>query len=217
MRVTRSRKGVIQSGSLASNPQHAVRLDVRLVDDVQAVSIAEIVEIGIVGIVARAHGVEVILLHQADVGLDVGTGDRFARAGVVVVAVDAVEFHRNAVNKEFFAADLDFAKTHTDAPGLDDRALRVAERQHERIEVRSFGRPAVRGANQPLHQRIVDVVALGINFRHDLRGREIPRRIEAGFACRIEEFGPERPAREVAPGVVAQRRPNLQPGRRYSR
>lgn len=131
-------------GIVGQQSPHAVRLDVRLVDDVQAVSIAEIVEIGIVGIVARAHGVEVILLHQADVGLDVGTGDRFARAGVVVVAVDAVEFHRNAVNKEFFAADLDFAKTHTDAPGLDDRALRVAERQHERIEVRSFGRPAVR-------------------------------------------------------------------------
>ena len=127
-------------GIVGQQSPHAVRLDVRLVDDVQAVGIAEIIEIGIVGIVARAHGVEVILLHQADVGLDVGPGDRFARAGVVVVAVDAVEFHRNAVNKEFFAADLDFAKTHTDAPGLDDRALRVAERQHERIEVRRFGR-----------------------------------------------------------------------------
>lgn len=46
---------------------HAVRLDVRLVEHVDAVAVAEVVPDGVVGIVARTHGVDVELLHDADI------------------------------------------------------------------------------------------------------------------------------------------------------
>ena len=44
-----------------------VRLDVRLVDHVEPVLVAEVVPVGVVRIVRGAHGVDVELLHQAHV------------------------------------------------------------------------------------------------------------------------------------------------------
>ena len=46
---------------------HSVRLDVRLVDDVQPVLVAELVPVRVIDIMRAAHEVDVVLFHQADV------------------------------------------------------------------------------------------------------------------------------------------------------
>ena len=59
-----------------------VGLDVGLVDDVQPELVAEVVERLVVRVVGRAHGVDVVLLHQFEVAAGVVDGDRPPAIGV---------------------------------------------------------------------------------------------------------------------------------------
>ena len=64
-------------------------LHVGLVDEVQAVTVAEGIEGGVVGVVAGADGVDVVALHGDDVALELRAVRYAPGAGVEVVAVDA--------------------------------------------------------------------------------------------------------------------------------
>ena len=57
----------------------AVALDVRFVDEVEAVPVAQVVPLRVVRVVRRAHGVHVVLLHQLDVAHHHGAVERAAR------------------------------------------------------------------------------------------------------------------------------------------
>ena len=84
-----------------------VRLDIRLVDDVQAEPVAELEPVGVVRIVGRADGVDVELLHQAHIPLHQLTGHGAAPPVVVIVPVDAGDQHRLAVDEQVTVANLD--------------------------------------------------------------------------------------------------------------
>ena len=120
-----------------------VRLDVRLVDHVQAVAVAEVEPVRVVGVVRAAHGVDVEALHEPDVGLHQLARDRAAAAVVVVVAVDAADPQRPAVEQQLPPAHLDGAEA--------DRArhLVLARGHVQRVEVRRLGRPQPRVLQPP--------------------------------------------------------------------
>ena len=70
---------------------HAVRFDVGLVIHVQAVFVAQVVPVGVVGVVRRPHGVDVVGLHQSDV-LEHGLARHHVPCfEVMLVAVDAFD------------------------------------------------------------------------------------------------------------------------------
>ena len=69
----------------------AVGLHVGLVDQIQAVAVAEGIEGGVIGIVTGADGVDVVALHGDDVALELRAVGHAPGAGVEVVAVDALE------------------------------------------------------------------------------------------------------------------------------
>lgn len=79
---------------------HAVRLDIGLGHDVESVLVAERVPAGVVGVVARAHGVDVVLLHDADVLQHAPLGDVIAVVGVHLMPVGALDQHRPAVDEQ---------------------------------------------------------------------------------------------------------------------
>ena len=70
MRVIRSSTAGVHIGSLREAAQVRVGLDVGLVEHVHAEPVAHVVEVHVVRVVRRAHRVDVVLLHQHDVGLD---------------------------------------------------------------------------------------------------------------------------------------------------
>ena len=78
---------------------HAVTLDVGFVHQVEAVLRAEFVPGGIVGIVAVAYGIQVVLLHQADICQHGGHIDGASLVGVVLVTVHATKQHRLSVDE----------------------------------------------------------------------------------------------------------------------
>ena len=68
-----------------------MRFEIRFIDKIQAVLVAQVIPEGVVGIVASAVGVEVELLHQADVGDHRRAADDVAQVRVMFVAIDALE------------------------------------------------------------------------------------------------------------------------------
>ena len=70
---------------------------VRLVHDIEAVLIAELVELGCIGIMAGAYGVHVMGLHQRQIPVHLLRADDESGHGIAVVAVHAVKLDVLAV------------------------------------------------------------------------------------------------------------------------
>ena len=117
----------------------AVALVVALVDDVQAVLVAQLQEPGVRRVVAGADGVEVVPLHQQHVLEQDVLGQGAAEVGVELVAVDPAEQDAPAVEGEH--AVLDPHGTEADAqrhplPGRGQLAV---------VQPGRLGRPGLHG------------------------------------------------------------------------
>ena len=119
--------GVFVHAVRAGLHRSAVALDVRLGDHIEAVFAAQLQKPRGVRVVARAHRVDVVLLHQDQVALRLLAADRVAGHGVAVVAVHAAQLDLHAVEVEHAAADLDLREADL---LLDDL---VRRREAERV------------------------------------------------------------------------------------
>jgi len=119
-----------------------VRLDVRLVDDVQAEPVAELEPVRVVRIVRRAHGVDVELLHQLHVPLHQLPGDRASACVIVLVPVDPGDQHGLAVDEQLTVANLDVPEAERRRDGLAVGA------ELERVQRRVLRRPQPRRAKR---------------------------------------------------------------------
>jgi hypothetical protein len=126
---------------LADGVVEGVALDVCFVDHVQAELVAEIQEARIVRVVRAAHGIDVVLLHRHKIGAHVGDGDGFAALGMVVVAVDAADHHRLAVDQQLPIGDGDRAEADGVGNYFLHRARRIGQRHNQAVAVRLLGRP----------------------------------------------------------------------------
>mmetsp|Transcript_29326 Transcript_29326/g.84276 ORF Transcript_29326/g.84276 Transcript_29326/m.84276 type:complete len:516 (-) Transcript_29326:388-1935(-) len=119
-------------------------LDVRLAHDVQAVLVAQLVPKGVVGVVRAPDGVEVVGFHHPDVLQHRAPADDVPGVRVMLMAVDAADGERAAVQQEPALPDLDRPETHGDSQRLIHiRALgrRALQAQHQGVQVRLLGAP----------------------------------------------------------------------------
>ena len=141
---------------VAQRALEGVRLDVGLVDDVEAKLVGQVEEGRVVRVVRGPHGVEPELLHQDEVGAH--RLDRHDPPGVLVevVAVDPADEDPGAIDQQVQAADLDPAEADLDGGLLGDRAGRVAQDDVQRVEARLLGRPGfdIRDVEMPRHEAV---------------------------------------------------------------
>ena len=112
-----------------------VHLKVGLVHYIKAVRIAKQVELGAVGIVRGPDGVDVQLLHQADILRHIRKADGGGGLAVEIVAIHALQLDGGAIDLEHLAVDADL----TEADPLLD--LFPACIKGERIKRGLLGRP----------------------------------------------------------------------------
>ena len=136
-----------------------VRLDVRLLDDVEAQLVGQVQEGRVVGVVRGAHGVEAVALHGQQVPAHGLRGDDAPGVLVEVVAVDTLDAHASAVDEQVQAADLHAAEADPGLCPVDDRAVGSASSDTSQVV-------------QPRHLR-----GPGLHVRH--AGLQ-PRRARAG-------------------------------------
>ncbi len=117
--------------------------DVRLIDHVQAVAVAQLIPACGVGIVRTAHGVKVILLHQQNVLQHILFGHHLAALVVVLMAVHPADQQRFAVEQQQAVADLYPAKA--DVPCFSfNQLFAVPQGNHGTIAVGRFRAPLPR-------------------------------------------------------------------------
>ena len=165
---------------------HAVRLDVGLVYHVQAVAVAEFVPERVVGVVAGAYGVDVELLHHADVAEHLVRGHVVGAVGAHFVAVHALDEDGLAVYQQLGVLYFNAAETDIERHGL--YLLAAGDRgDAEAVEFGRFGAPEFRlvdGAD-PGGAVVLDLDGL----REGLAGRGLERvayLVGAGFGLNLE-------------------------------
>ena len=124
---------------------HTVGLDVGLVDDVEAVLIAQGGEAGIIGVVAGADAVDIVPLHDHEVADHVLHGGGGAENGVAVVAVDALELDLLAVEVQHAVPDLDGTEAHLQGNRL------AAAGNEEGVEVGLLVAPQLGGVHKEVN------------------------------------------------------------------
>ena len=134
----------------------AVTLDVRFVDHVQPVLVAQVVEAVVVGIVRGAHGVDVGALHREDVLAHVVDGDGLSPLGMMIVAIDAHHRDRTSVHAHQTIDDPDPTKADHPTDRFHHHVIGIDQLAHHAIPLRILGRPRS-------HLRV-----------HDLDARHVP-------------------------------------------
>ena len=115
-------------------------LQIRLPDDIQAVFIAELQETGVVGVVAGAHGVDVVGFQVFHVPQHLFPADSAAGAAAPLVAVDTLEHDALAVQKHLAVFQLKPAQTDLQPGALHESTL-VQQGNFCLVQVRPFGAP----------------------------------------------------------------------------
>ena len=93
---------------------------------------------------AGAHGVDIVLLHQADVGQHALFVDDVALELVVLVAVDAFEQNGLAVDQQLPVLQFNAAKTEFTAHYFLNGAAGTAQRERQLVQVGILRRPLPR-------------------------------------------------------------------------
>ena len=117
---------------IAAVHAEAVRLQIRFINHIQAVLIAQIQPVGIVWVMRRADAVDVVLLHELNVLDHVRSGRDMAKVRVRVMAVDPPQRDRHAVQQQpsisdFILPEADCKPLHRLHPGLR------SQRQQQRV------------------------------------------------------------------------------------
>ncbi len=106
-----TRKSVVVVAEISDLVPDGVGFEVHLVYDIQAVLAAQLIQECVVGIVARAHRIDVERLHEQNVREGLLTGDH-AAVQAELVAVHALEHDSFAVDLEHAVLDPESADSH---------------------------------------------------------------------------------------------------------
>ena len=166
---------------------------IHLVNDVDAVPVAQAVEKALVGVVAGADGVDVVPLHGHNIQLGFLLGDTASPGGGELVAVHPPEEDAPAVEQHQAVLDLEPAQAHRFPYCLRQYAVPVEHFNHQFVQAGLFRAPepgAVHRQNCLLHCREGDfsacnlplsvvqtargiALAYGLHENADLAGGEI--------------------------------------------
>ena len=173
-------EGVAPVGRRGQRASQTVRLAVSLVHDVHAHRVAQLIPARTVGIVGQSHGIDVGVLHQAQVLQHALLGHYTGGIRVVLVAVDAAYLDGVAVDEQLTVLDADVAKTYLLRHALDGSPVAVLQFQQQRIEIRTLDAPQPWVVDAQLHAVELAIAALGVPFVH---ARSLVLEVEDFVCC----------------------------------
>ena len=159
----------------------AVALHIGLGDQHDAILVAQLVEARVVGVVGRAHRVDVVLLHELQVAAHAIEAHGAALVIVVIVAVDAMHLKVSAVEVDMIALDRHLGKPLAMRNVLAD-IVAVVDLKRKVIEEGVLGVPEVGIGNAALGMAVDALArsdhALAIAERIHNAGSALGHRIE---------------------------------------
>ena len=136
---------------------HAVGFEVGFGHNIQPHFIAQFVPTRVVGVVGGAHGIDVVLLHDADILLHALHTHHVSAVGVHLVAVGAFDEERHAIHTELSKRlsvvrgrkQFNFAEAHFARATFHHPALSIEQVERKGVEMGRFGRPGLHAFHRP--------------------------------------------------------------------
>ena len=128
-------------GNVFAAVAKTVRLDVGLINHVEAIFVAHFIEIGGLRIVAGANGVHIGTLHLLEIFHEVVARAHMAQNRIVLVEVYALCEYILAIHKQHAVLNLRGAESYLVACSLDGVAFGVLEGGYHSVEIRSLCTP----------------------------------------------------------------------------
>ena len=149
-----SRKGV-GDGMLSPHDRfpYAMGFQVGFVNHIQAQLVTQRVEGALVGIMAGAHGVDVVALHGDKVAADGFLRDGTAGFGAEIMPVDLLENDAAAVETHYAILHFKAAEAHALTDHLHHKSLRVVHGQQKIVQAGRFAAPQLRPSDRQLEVR----------------------------------------------------------------
>ena len=133
--------GVAPAGIAAEGGVIRMRFKICLVENVDAVLVAEIVPAVVVGIVAGADRIVIELLHHADVADHGLQGEGLPGPAVVFMPVHALDENASAVEQKVAPLQTDVPEADPFHAAVQQLAFRAEKFHGQKIEIRLLGRP----------------------------------------------------------------------------
>ena len=154
---------IAQRTTLIQLVVHAVRLDISLVVHVEAILVAKLIEASVLRIVAKAHGIEVIALHQLKVLSHQLFADIMPSLWIMLVDIDALKLDWLPVEEQYRVRlaigrflikllHLDATETNTEGNDLQGFASLLLHTHQELVEVGVLRTPSGHTRNTSLER-----------------------------------------------------------------
>jgi len=118
-----------------------VRFYVGFVDEVNAVFVTQLLPPFRLGIMARAHGIDVVLLHQEDILHHQLFGHYVARFRIVLLHVHPLEGYGHPVDQEKSPFDFHTPEADFCGDGFQEGPVCIAQGEGQLVKVGKFGTP----------------------------------------------------------------------------
>ena len=154
---------------------HTVGFEVGFGHNVQPHLIAQFVPTRVVGIVGGAHGIDVVLLHDADVLLHALHTHHISAVGIQFVAVGAFDEERHPVHTELFERlavvrgrkQFYLAETHFARATFHNPSVLIQQIEGEGVKSGRFGRPGLHAFHRPFQLSTpLGIEGLGVGDDH---------------------------------------------------
>ena len=119
---------------------HSVRLDVRLIQDIKSIAVAERVPERVIRIVTGTYSIDIQLFHYLNITNHIRLGNHISLIRIHFMPVDTLDEHRLAIHLELTTLDADISEADGNACPLCP-ALPVEGCEPEVIEPWCLGRP----------------------------------------------------------------------------
>src|SRR4030042_491918 len=146
---------------------HAVRFEVGFVNQINAGFVAQVVPCGVVWIMRRADGIEIVGLEQLDILEHSAYGNSPAVVGIVLVPVDTEELDGFAVDEKLAVLNFNLTEADPAAFDFDGFAAGILECYYKGIQIRRLCGPLARILDCRLEQAGGYVSSLRVSLADD--------------------------------------------------
>ena len=144
-------EGGMPIGGRSQRTAQAMFLNIGFIHHIETQRITQFIPTRHIGIVGRAHGVDISAFHQQYILQHPLLGHHTCRQRIMFVAVHTTKTDWLSVDEHLPVLHLDRAEAKPLRGALHHLALRILQREVQRIEVRRFGRPTLRSGDRSRH------------------------------------------------------------------
>ena len=141
VKVRFHKEGIVPQGSIGI-VSHSMRFNIRLVNHIKSVLVAQLIPAGIIGIVTGANCIDIILFHQRNILQHHLLTDHMPLILIMLMPVHPFQGDSFSIDQQLAVFDFGGTESHLGREILQGISLPVFQCQYQGIKIRAF-RPTI--------------------------------------------------------------------------